>query len=143
VAGARVVVERNRYLGLMAGMAGAEVDLEDVVIVDTLPAEHGGSAAAGIGAGSYAGAHIDLRGFVVARSALCGVQLAYGRLEDGTLAPDGGTVDLHQGEVSENPIGANIQTDPFDITRLQDDVLFRDNERNLDMSELPVPGTSL
>jgi hypothetical protein len=51
----------------------------------------------------------------------------------------GGTMDLHEGEVSNNPIGANVQTEGFDINRLMDRVVFRDNERDLDMTELPVP----
>ncbi len=41
--------------------------------------------------------------------------------------------------MSDNPIGANVQTEDFDIGRLQDRVAYRDNDRNLDAAALPVP----
>jgi len=49
-----------------------------------------------------------------------------------------GVVDLHDGEVSSNPIGANVQTAGYDIARLNDNVIF-DNDDNFDMSALPIP----
>jgi len=48
-------------------------------------------------------------------------------------------MDLHDGVVSYNRIGANVQTGGFDIERLMDRVIYIDNDRNLDMSDLPVP----
>ena len=48
-------------------------------------------------------------------------------------------MDLHNGVVSYNPIGMNIETEDFDIYRLMDEVLYIDNEVNLDARELPVP----
>jgi len=55
------------------------------------------------------------------------------------LVRDRGTLDLQDGVVSDNPIGANVQTEDFDIGRLQDRVAYRDNDRNLDAAALPVP----
>jgi len=66
--------------------------------------------------------------FRVSASGVCGVQLARG-----------GFIDLHDGEVSRNPVGANVQTVGFDVARLQDRVLYRDNEQTLDTAGLLVP----
>jgi hypothetical protein len=35
-------------------------------------------------------------------------------------------------------IGACVQVDGYDLTRLSDEVEFRDNESNLDTTSLPV-----
>ena len=51
----------------------------------------------------------------------------------------GGTVDLYGGEVAENPIGANVQTEGFDLSRLHNDVRFRDNGEDLDATAQWVP----
>jgi hypothetical protein len=45
----------------------------------------------------------------------------------------------HSAEVSRNPIGANVQSEDFDLGRIQDGVLYRDNVRTLDSTVLPVP----
>ena len=68
-----------------------------------------------------------MRRFAVSHAVQVGVQIA-----------DRGTVDLHQGEVSHNPVGANVQTVGFDLTRLADAVLYTDNGQNLDTSGLPI-----
>jgi hypothetical protein len=81
------------------------------------------------GLGVYVDAAAVVERFRLAESELCGVQLAAG-----------GVADLHEGEVAGNPIGANVQTPGFDLARLQDRVLFVDNEINLDAAGLPVPG---
>lgn len=70
---------------------------------------------------------MDVHSFIVRGNALAGIQVA------------GGSIDLHMGEVRDNPIGANVQVDGFDLSRLQDDVRFIGNERSLDSRELPVP----
>jgi len=41
-----------------------------------------------------------------------------------------------------NVIGANIQTEGFDISRLTDRVIY-DNERNLDSTILPIPDIAI
>jgi hypothetical protein len=53
-------------------------------------------------------------------------------------------MDLHEGDVSHHRVcGANVQTPGFDIGRLTDNVSYRDNGRNLDADELPVPDLGL
>ncbi|MGH2830676.1 MAG: right-handed parallel beta-helix repeat-containing protein [Actinomycetota bacterium] len=72
----------------------------------------------------------------------------YVRLEDvtligsdrcGLMIATGGTADYHIGYVSEHPIGACVQTEGFDVLRLQSRVVYDDNERQLDSTTLPVP----
>lgn len=64
-------------------------------------------------------------------NALSGVQLARG-----------GVADAARGEIAEHPIGANVQTEGFDVARISSGVRFRDNGRNLDTSGLPLPEPS-
>ena len=51
----------------------------------------------------------------------------------------GGTIDLRLGVISRSPIALNVQTEGFDLTRLQDRVVFLDNEINLDATAIPIP----
>ena len=77
----------------------------------------------------------DLRGviaatrFGIADNAACGVQ----------VGPNG-AVDLSDGVVNGNPVGANVQDSAFDVSRLTRGVRFVDNGRPFDTSMLPVPG---
>ncbi len=71
---------------------------------------------------------LELTTFESSRADLCGIQLALD-----------GEADLHRGTVSRNLIGVNLQTAGFDLARLQDDVLYLDNEVDLDAAILPVP----
>ena len=82
----------------------------------------------GIAIGAYLGGAIDLRGFQIARAALCGVHVA----EDGSL-------DLHDGAVSDSAIGACVQVDGYDLSRLTDGVRFESNGTNLETTMLPIP----
>jgi hypothetical protein len=135
--GASAVVRRahlaqNREVAASASGAGSTLALEDAVIVETLPracaATSCPSTGAGIGVAAIDGAMASVTRFDISRHALAGVQLA-----------SGGTVDLSYGLVSENPVGVNVQTEPFDATRLSDHVTYRDNGQNLDASRLTVP----
>jgi hypothetical protein len=120
----RALFERNREVGVLAG-SGSTVVLGDVIVRDTRADEAG---LAGIGVGSYLGGGIELRRFVVTGSALAGVQIA--RM---------GAVDLHEGEISGNLVGVNVQAERFDLARLMDRVVFVDNVRDFAADELPVP----
>jgi hypothetical protein len=128
----RGVFERNQDLGVFAADLGTLVTLTDVVVDDTLGqiCEATGSCdwVATSAVGAHYGAHVDARRFIFAHSALMGVQLH-----------EGGTADLHEGEISGCPIGANVQTEGFDVGRLADRVVYHDNGVNLDGSALPVP----
>jgi len=49
-------------------------------------------------------------------------------------------MNLLDGEVSQNVIGACVRAEGFDMGRLLDGVVFHDNERRLDPNfMLPVP----
>ena len=130
VVGERLAVVGNRAIGIL-GWEGGTVRLTDVVVTGTRPtacSETGRCGPGGSAAAAYLGGQIDLRRFLLADSAQCGVQLARG-----------GTIDLHEGTVAHNPCGANVQTEGFDISRLLDRVRWVDNATNLDSSTLPVP----
>ena len=100
--------------------------------------------AAGMGLLALGGGDLDARRFLVTGAAQCGVQVAHGADETGTRYVHGGTMDLHDGEVSFNGMcGANVQSDGFDLTRLADDVYYHDNPRDLDTRTLPVPDPHL
>jgi len=123
--------EDNREVSIAVFEAGTTADLSDVVVTRTLVRDCAMDTCAGygggIGIGSYLAGQVTVRRFSVSRSALCGVQLG------------GGAMDLFEGEIVDNPVGANVQTPGFDFSRLTTGVEFRDNERNVDTTELPVP----
>jgi hypothetical protein len=143
----RAVFERNREIGVIAGDPDTELLMFDVQVRETFERECArdtcGEYPGGAGVVSIAGAHVEIERFLIDFNASCGIQMAFGMFlnEEGIWVDfaTGGTMDLHEGEVSNNPIGANVQTEGFDINRLMDRVVFRDNERDLDMTELPVP----
>ncbi len=126
----RIVLERNRLAGVRAMHAGTQLSLTDVVAASTVEQDCGDciGAAGGSGVVATLGAAIALTSFRASDNFLCGIQLA-----------NGGTVDLHAGEVSGNRIGVNVQTGGFDLERLQDGVVYLENEVDLDSSLLPVP----
>ena len=78
-------------------------------------------------------------GFVITSNHLAGIQLAYGLNTDRSDCLVGGTADLHNGAVLYNPVGVNVQTDPFDVERLMDNVVYFENGTNLDSALLHVP----
>lgn len=130
----RALFEENREAGASSDGDGTLLELSDVVIRST----HQRACAVDtcIGAGAGAGAFSQNDGSLIARyftiehNDLIGVQMVRG-----------GTIDLHHGVVSGHAIGANIQTEPFDVDRLMDDVVF-DNEVNFDARALPVPDSN-
>jgi hypothetical protein len=139
----RAIFERNHEIGIIA--ANAVVRLAETIVRDTLERDCATDSCAGNGAGTgvctLAGGHVEATRFIIARSALCGIQLALGRDLSGIPSLEGGTADLHEGEVSFNAVcGANIQTEDFNIDRIALNVWYHDNAgMNLDMTELPVP----
>jgi len=139
----RGVFERNREAGVAAFFEGTVITMADVTIASTLERECVVDTCAGFGGGfgviSSGGAHVEMSRFVITQSVLCGVQLAFGRDLDGESFTVGGTMDLHDGEISHNTCGANVQNMDFDVERLIDGVLYIGNDINLDMTELPVP----
>lgn len=127
----RALVERNHDLGVSVS-DGARVSLGDVDVSDTAERACVATTCPDNGAGTavavFAAGHVDVSRFRFRRSALMGLQLARD-----------GTADLHEGEITHNVIGANVQSAGYDLARLMDRVLYRDNGANFDSSELPVP----
>jgi hypothetical protein len=146
--GAQVEVNRglffqNRSTGILSDEEGTLIVLSDVTVSETMERACVDDTCAGRGAGSgigsYSGSHMDVTRFLVTANAQCGVQLAHGADLAHMRHPLGGTIDLHHGVVSGNPVGVNVQTEEFDLDRLMDHVAYFDNGTNLDMDILPVP----
>jgi hypothetical protein len=133
---ARVTVTRAviaRSLGMGVVLAEAMLQAEHLRVtgverqecVDTTCP----TRALGFGIGSYFGGEgIDVRSFVVEDAVTCGVQ----------VAADGG-IDLETGLIQKSAIGACIQVPGYELSRLQTNVVYADNDTNLDFTELPVP----
>jgi hypothetical protein len=126
----RVRVEASRGWGVVAQDEGTIVAGEEISVVETAPNDCADCFAGGIGVAAAAGATVELTRFEVLDEALCGIQVA-----------TRGAIDLHHGVVAGNPIGATVADPEFEVARLQDDVVFRDNEQTLDSQALPMPGT--
>ncbi len=135
--GPQLTVRRGRFvssheLGVSAVGPGTEVELEDVLIsrVDeaACAATTCSDAPFGIGLGAYETARVSARRFIIEDASFCGVHLAVG-----------GEIDLAQGRVLRSAIGACVQEDGYDVTRLTDDVAYVDNDVNLDATTLPLP----
>lgn len=131
----RVLTQDSREAAVVAFEAGTELRATSIAIVRNLERACAqttcAGAGGGIGAGAYLSAHVDLRDFRIVESALCGVQVA------------GGTMDLADGEIAASLIGANVQTEGFDVARLTENVTFREIERNIDVTVLPVPDPTI
>jgi hypothetical protein len=130
VTAADLTVEDAGDHGIILFEAGTELSGRDVVIRDTMgaPCDPAECNVFGMGVSVLDDAYASLEDFVITRTSLCGVRLARG-----------GTADLRRGEVSYAIIGANVQTEGFDVGRLSMDVRYHHNETNLDAISLPVP----
>ncbi len=130
VVGERVLVADNYEVGMVAAANRSLIQLTDAEITTThesactLPS----CAHAGIGVGAYITGRIDLSRFRLSTHDLAGAQVAVR-----------GELDLRDGEVSDNPVGVNVQIEGYDFGRLSRNVAYRDNGSNLDSTALPVP----
>ena len=128
----RTLVLRSREAGIAAADPGAEVDMVDVRVEQTRRRACADDTCAdeplGIGIGAFRQAHIAGSRFAVTDSAICGLQLAID-----------GEIDLSSGEITGAEVGACIQVDGYDLDRITEDVVYRDNGINLDATMLPVP----
>lgn len=131
--GERIAVRGARARAVHVATAGSSAVLTETVVEDVTPTPDcvpdcpAGDVLA-IGVAVTHDAAFELTRFEVRHSALVGLQLA-----------EGGTADLHDGRVWGHAIGVNLQTTPFDFARLEDRILYYDNETNLDSTVLPVP----
>ena len=128
--GTDVSVERAADFGLLVRDVGSALRGTGVRVIDTLgvPCATPGCRTLGIGVGAVVDSNASIRDFVVTRCVLAGVDVARG-----------GTMDLSNGEVSHCAVGANVDTDGFDVARISDSVVYRDNGTNLQAMFLPVP----
>lgn len=121
---------RNRDLAVFAHQS--TLHFVDLAVESTMAQACGDTTCttnpSGAGLVVVEGGIVDVDRFIVTDSALAGVQIA-----------NAGDLDLHHGEIRDNPIGANVQVSGYDLMRLQDDVIYRDNGTNLDGLELPIP----
>jgi len=126
---ARAVIERSLGMGVVS-LSGAVVMLEDVRVTDTAARDCASTTCAespfGYGVATWGGT-VGMSRFVCARAVLCGVFV------------DDGELDLANGEVTGAEIGACVQSESYDVARLTDQVEYRDNGANLDVTALPVP----
>ncbi len=128
----RVLIERSRELGLVSMDGASEVTGTDVMVRGVAPRECATTTCPeepfGTGLGSYYGASLGLTNFVVGGAELCGLQLA-----------EGASIDLTGGVVSGTSIGACVQVDGYDLDRLSEAVIYRDNGTSLESTMLPIP----
>ncbi|MEZ4338285.1 MAG: hypothetical protein R3B82_16815 [Sandaracinaceae bacterium] len=139
---ARVHLRGNRYVGLGTMELGAVVEVEDLLVEDTLASicfdatcrSFGG----GLGVVSYDGARLSLRRFELRRNALAAAQVAHGYDEADVLSEHPGELDLTDGLIEDNFVGVSVQVAGYDWDRLTNRVDYRNNEQNIDASERPV-----
>ncbi len=133
----RVLIDSNHAFGVIATFGTAT--MQDVTIQHTLRAECGDTTCSDAPYGyaaSVTGGDLRLTRFVIEGAATCGVMVsdAFGM---------GGGVDLQEGVIRDSTIGACLQIDGYDLSRLMGEVVFLDNESNLLSTTLPVPDPSL
>jgi len=126
----RLLVEGSHEEGMVAIGAMTRIVGKDVTIRDTTSAACvvDGCDSGASNLSSFDEAEIDMTRFEFDRAEICGVWL-----------DQGGALDLRQGTIRGNAIGACIIDDAFDINRISDDVRYEDNATNLDSPVLPVP----
>ena len=133
VIGARLALSDSREATVVVAGDGAEATLVDLNVQRTAAraCAEMGCPGAGVGIGTYVGGHVDVERFVVTDAALAGVQVAREA-----------SMDLRDGLIADNPVGANVQVPGFDVNRLTDRVAYERNGVNLDATELPTPGAT-
>lgn len=79
--------------------------------------------------GVYRGGQLSVDGFLLSNSAVAGAR----------LGTDGGRLELKNGEIRANLIGVNVNKAGYDLSLLQNGVIFEDNEVNIDSQDLGPP----
>lgn len=130
------VVHTSHELSVAAYGSTTALDLQRIDIRETKPRGCADSNCfdnpAGTGLGAYESASITAEDFIIFDAHLCGVQLARD-----------GEIDLRRGVVTESAIGACVQNDGYDLDRLTDQVVYVNNGRNLESTNLPIPESGL
>jgi hypothetical protein len=126
-----VRVENTREVAIVvidatASLANVEIQTVDAqaCVESTCVGDPAGHGIAVVGAGTA-----TVSRFSVSDPFLCGVFLS-----------NTASLDLTTGVVRRADIGACIQVPDYDTSRLTNEVVFVDNDVNLDATMLPVPG---
>jgi hypothetical protein len=132
LSGNRALVSNNHVAGLMADGMGATASFTGFSGKGTQPCT--GTAHCPMGStpsqlAALDGAHVTLGD----------VLLAGDGSSIGVLQASGGQIDLSQGEVSYNAIGADVMDAAFDTSRLGNGVVFRHNGQQLLDQMVPLP----
>lgn len=132
----RAVIERGHEAGIYA-VLGSSITLTDVHIRDTRARACAESTCPDTPGGHgllVTEAEVTARRFVIDQARLCGAMVA-----------QGGMLDLRDGEIRGAAIGACVQVDGYDTSRLTDGVAFVMNGINLDATDhaLPTPSDPL
>jgi len=129
----RLVVDRAFEIGALAASNG-RLTLTDAVVTGIEPAACDCALGTFGHALAAAGGSISARRFSVHHTAGCGLFVG------ATLGyPGVPELDAMDGVVEATSIGACIQVDGFDIERVSQNVIYRDNAVNLDTTMLPIP----
>lgn len=124
----------NEFIGLL-GREGGSVEFTGGRVSRTRQFQvedagaFGTSAHGGFGAYALGGA-VWLEDFTIADHPLCGIAVAHE-----------GDLDAIDGLVTRNTIGACVHVPDYAVGRIATDVVYRDNERNVESVTLPVPET--
>jgi hypothetical protein len=135
LSGTRVSIEGAHELGMVALSAGT-IDFTSVTVANVELSASGVPRYLAGHAVSAIDATVRLSDFHIHDAATCGVLVARSGAITTTAPP---ALDLSRGVVERTSIGACVQVDGYDTTRLQHEVEYRDNGKNLDATSLPVP----
>lgn len=139
-------IRGSQVLAVRAQDPGSRIDGHDLSISEVVELPDFDGPAGGVGAQALDGGAIELFTFGVSGREALEPELG---VEDPRPAPEtalagiqileGGEIDLHEGVVGFFAVGANVQDAGFDLERVQDRIIYRNNSRNLDGAALPVP----
>jgi hypothetical protein len=128
----RGVFERSHAGGVFAIGLGTRAELSEVIIRDVMrpPCAETSSCElpVALGLASVGMAVVRASGFEVTSAGDCGIQLS-----------GNANLDLDDGVIASNAIGACVQQDGYDLSRLSTNVRYAENGTNLDATTLPVP----
>lgn len=131
----RAALESNREVGVMLLGLATTLTASDLVVSGTRGQACASSACSGRGGGFGVAvlddAYLTATSFGIVENELAGLVLAAG-----------GTADMSVGAFSDHPIGVSVRTENFDVSRVMTSVVFEDNRRTFDTTEIPLPEPS-
>jgi hypothetical protein len=130
--GHRALVSGNHVAGMMVSGAAATATFTGFAAKDTLPC----TGTANCPPGSTPGQLVALDG---AKVTLSDVLLAGDTTSIGVLQATGAQIDLSQGEVSYNAIGADVMDAAYDVARLNNGIAYKHNGQQLLDQMVPLP----